>query len=195
MQHNLCAIMDTAVPWTLSHWKRHLPRISLWINGIMQRRNKLHCRVRKSQDVGHWDYFRQCRNKVAKMVHRAHYNYINQTIGDRLTEQPKSFRSYVKLMRTENIGIPTLRTQTRLCTTDKENADTFSEQFLSVFTHERNANVPAKGQSPFPVIPDLNISTAGVEKQLLSSTPTKACGPDELPPRLLRTVAQELAPA
>ena len=56
-------------------------------------------------------------------------------------------------------------------------------------------NVPDKGQSPFPDMPDLNTSTAGVEKQLLSLKPTKVCGPDELPPRLLRTVAQELAPA
>ena len=49
-----------------------------------------------------------------------------------------------------------------------------------------------KGNHP---IPDLNISTAGVEKQLLSLNPTMACRPDELSPRLLRTVAQELAPA
>ena len=63
-----------------------------------------------------------------------------------------------------------------------------------MFTHERNVNVPDKGQSPFPDIPDLNISTVGIEKQLLSLNPTKACGPGELPPTLLRTVAQELAP-
>ena len=35
-------------------------------------------------------------------------------------------------------------------------------------------NVPDKGQSPFPDIPDLNIRTAGVEKQLLFLNPTKA---------------------
>ena len=56
-------------------------------------------------------------------------------------------------------------------------------------------NALGKGQLPFPDIPDLNISTAGVEKQLLSLNPIKACRPDELPPRLLRTVAQELTPA
>ena len=39
-------------------------------------------------------------------------------------------------------------------------------------------NVPGKGQSPFPDIPDRNISTAGVEKQRLSLNPTKVCGPD-----------------
>ena len=132
---------------------------------------------------------------MAKTVQKAHYNYVNHTIGDRITEQPKSFWSYVKLMRTENIGISTLRTQTKLCTTDKEKADTLNEQTLSVFTHEGNMNIPDKGQSPFPDIPDLNISTAGVKKQLLSLNPTKACGPDELPPRLLTTVAQKFAPA
>ena len=52
-------------------------------------------------------------------------------------------------------------------------------------------NVPDKGQSLFPDIPGLNISTAGVEKQLLSLNSIN----DELPPILLRTVAQELAPA
>ena len=79
------------------------------------------------------------------MEQRDHYDYINHTIGDRLTEQPRSFWSYVQLMRTENIGIPRLRTQTRLRTTDKEKADTLNEQFFSVFTHERNVNVPDKG--------------------------------------------------
>ena len=66
MQHNLYTIMDTAVPWNLSHGKRHLPSISLRIKRSMRRRDKLHCRARKYQDVVHWDHFRQCRNKVKK---------------------------------------------------------------------------------------------------------------------------------
>ena len=67
----------------------------------------------------HWDHFCQCRNKVDKVIQIAFYNYINDTIGDRLAEQPKSFWSCVKLIQAENIGFPTLRTQTKLCTTDK----------------------------------------------------------------------------
>ena len=55
-------------------------------------------------------------------------------------------------------------------------------------------NIPDKEYSPFPDIPDLNISTAGVEKQFLSLNPTKSCRPDELQYRLLRAIAQELAP-
>ena len=60
------------------------------------------------------------------MVQIAHYDYINHMIGDRLTEQPMSFWSYIKLMQTENIGMPTLRTRTKLCITDREKADTLN---------------------------------------------------------------------
>ena len=65
-------------------------------------------------------------------------------------------------MQTENIGIPTIRTQTILCTTDKYKTDTLNEKFLSVFINERNMNVNDKGQSLLPDIPDLNISTVGI---------------------------------
>ena len=140
----------------------------------MPRRDKLHCKARKYQDVVHWDCFRQCRNKVANMAQKAHHNNINHTIGDRLTEQQKSFWSYVKFMRKWNIGIPTLRTQTKLCTTDKEKTDTLNKQFFSVLTYERKMKIPDIGQSPFPDIPDLNISTAGVEKKLFTLNPIKA---------------------
>ena len=56
-------------------------------------------------------------------------------------------------------------------------------------------NVPDKGQSLFLDIPDYNICTAGVEKQLSSLNPIKARRPDNLPPRHLKSIAQELAPA
>ena len=55
-------------------------------------------------------------------------------------------------------------------------------------------NVSDEGQSPFPDIPDLKISSEGIEKQLLSLNFTKACGPDELSHRLLRTSVQNETP-
>ena len=90
IQHNLYAIMDTTVPWKSSHGKRHLPLIGLRIKRSMRRRDKLHCRAMKYQDVVHWDHSRQCRNKVAKMVQKAHYKYINHIIGDLLNNQNHS---------------------------------------------------------------------------------------------------------
>ena len=46
IQHNLCTIMDTTVPWKLSHKERLFEWISLRIKCSMQRRDKLYCRAR-----------------------------------------------------------------------------------------------------------------------------------------------------
>ena len=52
-----------------------------------------------------------------------------------------------------------------------------------------------KGQSPYSSIPHLNIGVEGVAKQLQNLNPNKASGPDQMSPRLLKTVATEIAPA
>ena len=139
--------------------------------------------------------FRQYRNKVASLVHRAHDNYVNNIVGGSLSENPKTFWSYVKMMRTENLGIPTLKTPTKLSTTDKDKAESLNDHFKSVFTQEDTTNIPDKGTSTYPPVTNLTIGVEGVEKQLASLNPSKACGPDEIPPKLLKTVAVELAPA
>ena len=54
------------------------------------------------------------------MVQDALNDYVNNTICDIITEQPQTFKSCEKLLRTENTGIPALRNQTKLCTADKE---------------------------------------------------------------------------
>ena len=102
----------------------------------MRERYRFHCIARKYKDDAQLNNYRVCRNKLAKTVQKAHYDNINHKIGDLRTEQPRSFWIYAKLMRTENIGIPTLRTKTKLCTIDKENAGTLNESFLTVLTNE-----------------------------------------------------------
>ncbi|XP_072024943.1 uncharacterized protein [Amphiura filiformis] len=180
----------------MSSGKRHLPWVTPDIKRQMRKRDKLHCRARKQQNSTSWKLFRQYRNKVASRVHSAHEDYVNNVVGNSLSESPKKFWSYVKMMRTENLGIPTLRTTTKLCTTDQEKATALNSHFQSVFTQETDTcSIPQKGISPYPSISELIIGVEGVEKQLSSLNPTKACGPDEIPPRLLKTVAPELAPA
>ena len=60
-------------------------------------------------------------------------------------------------MKTENLGIPTLRTSTKLCTSDKAKAEAVNSQFKSVFTCEPPSNVQSKGNSPYATRPQLSI--------------------------------------
>ena len=179
----------------MSSNKRNLPWISRDLKRKMRKHDKLYQKARKTLAGEGWAKYRRYRNMVTKLTKKAHMDYINNAIDDSLVDRPKKFCSYVKLMKTENIGIPTLKTTNKLCTSDKDKAEALNRQFKSVFTVEPPLNIPSKGDSPYLQIPDLFIEIAGVEKQLSSLNPSKASGPDELPPRLLKTMARELTPA
>jgi hypothetical protein len=43
-------------------------------------------------------------------------------------------------------------------------------------------------------MPEITITENGVEKLLQNLNPNKACGPDELAPRLLKELAHDLTP-
>ena len=161
----------------------------------MRKRDRLYTSARNSNLSSAWTKFRQYRNKVAKVVKQAHINYVNNVVGASLAEKPKTFWSYVKLMKTENMSIPPLRSREKLCTTDMDKAFALNEQFQSAFSPTTSDTVPVKPDSPFPSIPDLIIHPDGVAKQLHKLNPSKASGPDELSPRLLKCVAEEIAPA
>ena len=77
--------------------------------------------------------------------------------------------------------------------TDKDKAESFN--FFSAFTQEQML-IPTIGISTFPSISDLYISLDGVCKQLSQPprlNPRKACGPDEIPARVLKEVAQSVS--
>ena len=136
--------------------------------------------------------FKYQRNYVTKLVKESHNHYLNEIIGGSLTENPKTFWSYVKNSKSENVGIPPLKLGNSVSITDKDKAETLNSYFHSVFTQEHLPS-PSMGQSPYLPIVDLQIDPEGVAKQLSVLNPQKACGPDELPARVLKEVAQSVS--
>ena len=195
IRDNLQSLLDKHIPAKLRSGKRHLPWITPDLKRKMRKRDRMYSLARRTNSPVKWKSFRQYRNSLAKYIKQAHINYINEVVGGSLTDRPKTFWSYVKLMKTENLGIPTLRTQTKLCTTDEDKDQALNEQFQPVFSSSSSDNIPDKGPSNYPSISHLKIHEDGVTKQLLNLNPAKASGPDEVSPRLLKSVAAELAPA
>ena len=66
--------------------------------------------------------------------------------------------------------------------------------FQSVYTRENTRNLPDKGPSPHPTMENITVKTPGVIK-LKNLNPYKAAGPDTIPTFILKTAAEELAPA
>ena len=180
------------VPHKKSTPKYKLPWITSAIKRHMRLKDRLHKKALKSHKPKHWDEFKKERNLVSRLVKQSHSSYLNDVIGASLDTNPKKFWSYVRTSKSESSGIPPLKFNDKLCVSDKSKADALNSQFHSVFTRE-NAPIPNKGQSPYTSISDLIINSQGVAKQLSELNPSKACGPDEIPARILKELSPSIS--
>ena len=72
-------------------------------------------------------------------------------------------------------------------------AEEFNGQFTDVFNKNEHTQVPLLDRSA-PFMNDIVVSKDGVIKLLKGLNPSKALGPDELHPRVLKELATELGP-
>ena len=100
--------------------------------------------------------------------------------------------SYLKFLRVESTGIPTLFWNDRVCASDRAKAEAHREEYESVFRREELCATPSLGPSPYPDIAELIVSELGVIKLLQKIDTSKAAGPDLIPARILKEAAVEL---
>ena len=96
----------------------------------MRKKDRLHRRAVRTKDQHHWKALKRQRNSVSNLIKVSHNSYLNDVIGDSLTENPKKFFSYVKHSRSENLGIPPLKTEQGVFVTDKDKAETLNSSFF-----------------------------------------------------------------
>ena len=118
----LSNLLNDYVPYRTTKSRHNLPWITNEIKRSLRKRDKLFHRARKSMSNIDWANFRKFRNSVAKSIISSHKKYINNIIGSNLVENPKCFWSYVRLKRTDNIGVPTLQTGNKVCNSDIDKA-------------------------------------------------------------------------
>ena len=80
-------------------------------------------------------------------------------------------------------------------TENNAKANILNQQFSSVFTREDIQTMPVVPNSPYPDIMNITVNIQGVAKLLCDLNPNKACGPDNISPRLLKEIANEIAPS
>ena len=87
-------------------------------------------------------------------------------------------------------GIPPLkkRNGSGVAQSEPEKAAEFNDQFTDVFTLSEHNQVPLLDKSDH-FMEDIVVTKEGVTKLLKGLNPTKALGPDELHPRVLKELA------
>jgi hypothetical protein len=94
----------------------------------------------------------------------------------------------------DNIGVSPLKSNGQLVNDSKGKADILINQFKSVFTREENKTLPKTTKHISRSIPDLEIRSEGIEKLLKNINPSKASRPNNIPNRILKECAKQLAP-
>ena len=88
-----------------------------------------------------------------------------------------------------------MKSKDGLVSENAQKAEALNQQFKSVFTQENLNNIPTMPHSDYTPMPDIHITTTGIEKLLTDLDPNKASGPDGVSARILKMGAKEIAPA
>ena len=160
---------------------------------MQRRRHKSHKKAKQIGLNSDWGKFKELRKQATKALAKFYKDYVNNHIGDSLKTNPKRFLSFIKANKRENIGIPTLRVNDQPIINDRDKANALNNQFSSVFTQEKH---PLPPNSPHKLLhhPLLEIGIDGVIKQLENLNQNKTTGSNELPARVLKETAKQIAP-
>ncbi|KAK3090224.1 hypothetical protein FSP39_010191 [Pinctada imbricata] len=197
---NLTNSINTYIPSKLIRCKHRLPWVTDKLRRMINKKNKLY---KKKKDPNYTDKYKKLKSHLQKCLRQAYWDYIEKIICELPTNdpdtpptnqsKPKKLYQYIKSIRTDKTGISTLKKEGITITDTKEKANILNEQFLSVFTHEPDDDIPDKGTSTYPDISDIHFTTPSIEKLLNNINPHKATGPDNISGHVLKQMKTEIA--
>ena len=115
---------------------------------------------------------------------------MNNLVGD-VKANPRDFYRYINSKKKDTQGIPPLKRKNgkAVAQSDLEKAEEFNDKFTDVFNKNEYTQVPLLDRSAPFMNDDIVASKDGVIKLLKGLNPSKALGPDELHPRVLKVLA------
>ena len=115
-------------------------------------------------------------------------------IATNARDNPKAFWSYINSKSKTSTRIPDIAKNGSSATTDQDKANVLNTFFTSVFTDEVLDEIPVLPLQNFrSTLDTISFTPTTIEHFLAKLEPDKAAGPDEIPPRLLKEAAPNLA--
>ena len=162
---------DKHIPSKTSRSVSSIPWITPEIRRKIRRKNKTHAKAKKTGSSKLRSKFETLRRDVRKQ----HDLYVNNLVGD-VKANPRDFYRYINSQK---------KRHPRYSTPEKV-------EWKGCCKNE-HTQVPLLDRSA-PFMNDIAVSKDGVIKLLKGLNPSKALGPDELHPRVLKELSTELGP-
>ena len=185
---------DKHIPSKTSRSVSSIPWITPEIRRKIRRKYKTHAKAKKTGSSKLRSKFETLRREIKADVRKQHDLYVNNLVGD-VKANPRDFYRYINSQKKDTQGIPPLKRKNGkgVAQSDLEKAEEFNGQFTDVFNKNEHTQVPLLDRSA-PFMNDSVVSKDGVIKLLKGLNPSKALGPNELHPRVLKELATELGP-
>ena len=194
-QDFIMGIINKYVPCKMSSTRRNVPWCTPAIKRMCRKKQRLYSKCKRTHRPRDWEAFKSHQRATLSALRSARWSYIGGMLSDsEETGNSKPFWRYVKSQRQDNCGVSPLKHDGELHSDSQSKADILNHQFSSVFTTDDvHADTVLEGSS-IPPVANLKICEKGVAKLLCEVDPSKAGGPDELPCRILRELAEDIAP-
>ena len=200
LKNKILCLMKLHIPTkTVRSDRNHKPWITPHIRTLRRKLTHLFKKCSRSSDSTLRQRYLKAKAAVQREQRQAYWTYINNLIDPPDDDQhqgsnQKRFWSYIKSLRKDNTGVAPLRDKGKLFSAPRDKANILNNQYSSVFTREDKSNIPEPPGDPYPTMNEITVTEEGVLRLLLKTNPHKASGPDQLPARILKECAHELAP-
>jgi hypothetical protein len=188
---------------------KHIPKVKgmsgkkrkpAWLNGKVRKsiKNKYKLFKKYLRSDLSYDYRRyiESRNECNRAVKQAKREY-ERNLAKGCKVNAKLFWKYVQSKTKSVSGISPLRKgDGSTAETDEGKAEALNSFFSSVFTKEDTGNVPvleAGCRSEGIMLTDVQVTPSAVKEKLSKLNPSKAQGPDKIPPKVLKELSEQLA--
>ena len=191
----LAAVDDCIPKANVAKNKQNAPWITRELISLCRKKKAAYKKARKSGKNRDWLYYKKLNSMVKRRCNLARQSYVDDLIEELKVNNAKPFWKYVNSKRKGTNNLVLLKVADREITNDMEIAESMNTYFSSVFTDETYDNFPTVNRILNEELTDVQCTIEEVERHLKTLNVCKSSGPDNIPPRILKECASQLAPS
>ena len=192
---NLKTIINDNVPTKTTSANFTKPWVTTEVKRIIRKKQKWFKKMKNCKSERVKEKYLNIKKECQRKCRNAHSNFINDLASEDQFNKKKFFMYIKGKQNGTSNGVSELKDNVGKVHQDpKVKATMLNDQFCSVFSDPSKEPAKIHESKRIPTMNNIKVNIRGVEKLMANINPNKATGPDEIPGKVLKLGAKELAP-